>query len=378
MDAIELLSDYADYLREKKDQGKKIIGFMGHDNIPEELLDAAGFIPLRMIFAGNDDLMHASNDYLPPSTCSFAQSCIGLFSLKPSQYHFLNLIDHFLVSNHCVSDICTSEIITKYFKIPRLNFYISYTQDPEALKYFKLELLDLKQQLEKLIGREIKKQDIIESIRKYNLFKKKLSDINDLDISGVDKLKIFQKAILYGPVILPELEDFIQANNPNHAQNSKDSVDIFFTGCSIFIGDYLINLIEESGGDIKYFDTWVGDAYFSQVFEEEEITSNDDPLDFFVQRFENNKNGDHTVPYYFENKVTQIKEIIKEHQEKKGKKLRVINHIIKFCDHINIFQSFLKKELQEEGIQVLNLERDYSRANRGQLSTRVEAFMEMM
>ena len=148
MDVIELLSDYANYLREKKDQGKKIIGFMGHDNIPEELLDAAGFIPLRMIFAGNDDLMNASNDYLPPSTCSFAQSCIGLFSLQPSQYNFLNLIDQFIVSNHCVSDICTSEIITKYFNISRLNFYVSYTQGPEALKYFKLELLDLKQQLD--------------------------------------------------------------------------------------------------------------------------------------------------------------------------------------------------------------------------------------
>ena len=174
------------------------------------------------------------------------------------------------------------------------------------------------------------------------------------------------------------LEDFIQANTTNQTQDSKDSVDIFLTGCSIFIGDYLIDLIEESGGDIKYFDTWIGDAYFSQVFEEEEITSNDDPLDFFVYRFKNNKNGDHTVPHYFENKVSQIKEIIKEHQKKKGRKLGVINHIIKFCDHINIFQSFLKKELQEEGIQVLNLERDYSRANRGQLSTRVEAFMEMM
>jgi len=378
MDVLELLSDYANYLREKKDQGKKIIGFMGHDNIPEELLDAAGFIPLKMIFAGNDDLMNASNDYLPPSTCSFAQSCIGLFSLNPSQYNFLNLIDQFIVSNHCVSDICTSEIITKYFNISRLNFYVSYTQGSEALKYFKLELVDIKHQLEKLIGREIRKQDIIESIKKYNSFKKKLSEINDLDISGSEKLKIFQKAILYGPVILPELDDFIQANRENQARKSKNSVDILFTGCSIFIGDYLIDLIEDSGGDIKYFDTWVGEAYFSQVYEEEDITSNDDPLDFFVQRFKNNKNGDHMVPNYFENKVAQIKEIIKKHQEENGKKLGVINHIIKFCDHINIFQSFLKKELQEEGIQVLNLERDYSRANRGQLSTRVEAFMEMM
>ncbi|GAJ20858.1 unnamed protein product, partial [marine sediment metagenome] len=48
------------------------------------------------------------------------------------------------------------------------------------------------------------------------------------------------------------------------------------------------------------------------------------------------------------------------------------------CDHISLMSSFLKDRLQEKGIQVLNLERDYSRANRGQLSTRIEAFLEMM
>ncbi|MCP4762332.1 MAG: 2-hydroxyacyl-CoA dehydratase, partial [archaeon] len=245
MDVIELLSDYGNYLREKKDQGKKIIAFMGHDNMPEELLDAAGFIPLRMIFAGDDNLMNASNDYLPPSTCSFAQSCIGMFSLKPSKYDFLNLVDQFIVSNHCVSDTCTSEIITKYFNIDRLNFYVSYMQDSEALKYFKLELIDLKENLEKLIGREIRKEDLIESIKKYNKFKKLLAEINDMNIPSAEKLDIFQKAMLYGPVILPELEELIQRNKTKQSPESKESVDIFLTGCSIFIGDYLMDLIEE-------------------------------------------------------------------------------------------------------------------------------------
>ncbi|MCK4688129.1 MAG: hypothetical protein KAT66_08355, partial [Candidatus Lokiarchaeota archaeon] len=85
MDDLEILSEYSLYLKDKKEEGKKVIGFIAHDNMPEELIDAAGFIPLRMIFAGNDELMNASHDYLPPSTCAFAQSSIGLFSLKPSQ-----------------------------------------------------------------------------------------------------------------------------------------------------------------------------------------------------------------------------------------------------------------------------------------------------
>ncbi|NHJ24412.1 MAG: 2-hydroxyacyl-CoA dehydratase [Candidatus Lokiarchaeota archaeon] len=43
-----------------------------------------------------------------------------------------------------------------------------------------------------------------------------------------------------------------------------------------------------------------------------------------------------------------------------------------------MLSTYFKENLQKYGIQVLNLERDYSRANRGQISTRIEAFLEMI
>ena len=375
---LELLADYYEYLRKKKAEGKKIIAFMAHDNIPEEMIDAAGFIPLNLIFGGNDDLMNSSHDYLPISTCAFAQSCIGIFSLKPNEFRFLDLIDYFIVSNHCVSNICAAEIIAKYFSISRLNFYISYTQNDNALKYYKLELLDFKHQLEKIKGSEIKDNDFLESIKKFNEFKKKLSKVNKLKIGGKEKLNIFQKAMLFGPEFLPEIENFIQNNNSNQYQDSNNSKDLILTGCSIFIGDYLIDLIEESGGNIVFFDTWIGSNYFSQILQENILNSSMNPIDMLTYRFKNNIYGDHSVPFYLENKVAQLENIVQNYRQKSDRKLAIINHIIKFCDHISIMSTFLKNVLQEKGIQVLNLERDYSRANKGQLLTRIEAFLEMM
>jgi benzoyl-CoA reductase/2-hydroxyglutaryl-CoA dehydratase subunit BcrC/BadD/HgdB len=375
---LELLADYYEYLRKKKAEGKKIIAFMAHDNIPEEMIDAAGFIPLNLIFGGNDDLMNSSHDYLPISTCAFAQSCIGIFSLKPNEFRFLDLIDYFIVSNHCVSNICAAEIIAKYFSISRLNFYISYTQNDNALKYYKLELLDFKHQLETIKGSEIKDNDFLESIKKFNVFKKKLSKVNKLKIGGKEKLNIFQKAMLFGPEFLPEIENFIQNNNSNQYQDSNNSQDLILTGCSIFIGDYLIDLIEESGGNIVFFDTWIGSNYFSQILQENILNSSMNPIDMLTYRFKNNIYGDHSVPFYLENKVAQLENIVQNYRQKSDRKLAIINHIIKFCDHISIMSTFLKNVLQEKGIQVLNLERDYSRANKGQLLTRIEAFLEMM
>ncbi len=378
MDNLELLSEYTAFLREKKEEGKRIIAFISHDNIPEELLDAGGFIPLRLIFAGNDELMDASHDYLPPSTCAFAQSCIGLFSTKPNQYRFLDLVDYFIVSNHCVSDICASEIISKYFDIPRLNFYIAYTNNDNSLKYFKLELFELKKQLEKINGNEIKDEDLKESIKKYNLFKKKLLSFSFLNIKGSEKLKIIQKAILYGPIFLPKLESYILKYRENQIQNSTNSKHILITGGSVFINDNLIDLIEEGGGNVIFFDTWVGDNYYSQIFEDKILESIQNPYDLLTHRFKNNIFGDHSVPNFLENKISQIEKVYQDYFEKTGRKLGIINHIIKFCDHISLMSTHLKNKLQEKGIQVLNLERDYSRAIRGQLTTRIEAFLEMI
>ena len=379
MQNLEFLSDFSLYLREKKTEGKSIIGFISHDNVPEELFDAAGFIPLRLIFAGNDELMTASHDYLPPSTCAFAQSCIGLFSLKPNYFRFLDLIDYFLVSNHCVSDICASEIISKCFNIPRINFYIAYIRDKNSLSYLKLELKELKKKIEGIKGIKINDEDLFNSIRKYNQFKKKLIEFNDLAIKGSIKLRTIQQAMLFGPVFLPKLENVIQ----NYKENSinlisNDSKNIILTGCSIFINDYLIDLIEEGGGNIIFFDSWIGNNYFSQVLDDNLIENEKDPLNVFIQRYNDNIYGDHTVPHFLENKITQILDIYQKFKKKTGKSLGVINHIIKFCDHISIMSSFFKNKLQEQGIAVLNLERDYSKANKGQLSTRIEAFLEMM
>jgi len=373
----DFLSDFFEFLRQKKESRVKIASFIAHDNIPEEILDASGFYPIRMMFAGNDELMDASHDFLPPSTCAFTQSCIGLFSTKPSEFRFLELVDYVIVSNHCVSDICGSEIISKYCNVARINFYIPYTKNENSLKYFRLELMDFKKQLEKITSTEINANTLMESIRKYNNFKIKLQELNELKILGSKKLSILQKAMLYGPSYSDEVSKFIESNKDNQECELKNK-DVILTGCSVFINDKLVEIIEEGGGNVLFFDTWIGNHYASQIFKEDFLNSLKDPYEFFVERFRQNILSDHSVPHFLDNKISQIVALNKKYKEGKGKSFGVINHIIKFCDHFSMLSTYFKENLQKYGIQVLNLERDYSRANRGQISTRIEAFLEMI
>lgn len=371
---VELLSEYKDFLLRKKEEGSQIVAFLAHDNIPEELIHAAGLVPLRMIFAGNQELMNSSHEYLPASTCSFAQSCIGLFSMKPSTFEFLEEVDYFIVSNHCVSDICASEIISKYFFIPRINFYVPYSISETSMKYYREELSLFKKELESVSEKPISDEDIIESIKQYNELKNLLSELAMTCMNGVEKLKIFQRAILFGVDYIPDLK--ITIKEAKKTQNSNNAKNLILTGCSIFVGDFLIDIIQESGANIVLFDTWVGRGYYSQVISEKDIREVKDPLELFVKRFKDNIHGDHVVPNFLTNKVNLLSAEVKNYNH--GSKIAIINHIIKFCDHITMFQSLLKEELQQKGIPVLNLERDYSKANRGQLTTRIEAFLEML
>jgi benzoyl-CoA reductase/2-hydroxyglutaryl-CoA dehydratase subunit BcrC/BadD/HgdB len=377
MDFNNLLTEFSLFLKEKKQEGYKVASFLAHDNIPEELLDAAGIFPLRLMFGGNDELMNTSHDFLPPSTCAFTQSIIGLFSLKPSQYQFLDLIDYFIVSNHCVSDICGSEVITKYFNIPRLNFYLPYTKNQNSLKYFKLELIDFKEQIEKIVNKDITDEELLESIKKYNNFKLKLLELNSLNVIGSKKLEMIQIAMLYGPSSIEKISEFIERNKQNQ-KKLNNLKNIILTGCSIFLNDNIIELIEDAGGNVVFFDTWIGNHYYSQTFNNKTLNSISSPYNLLIERFKRNKLSDHSIPNFLEYKVNQIEEINKSYKEKKGQDLGVINHIIKFCDHFSMLSTYFKEKLQKKGLQVLNLERDYSRANRGQLSTRIEAFLEMI
>ncbi|GAG91076.1 unnamed protein product, partial [marine sediment metagenome] len=98
----------------------------------------------------------------------------------------------------------------------------------------------------------------------------------------------------------------------------------------------MVDLIEEGGGNIVFFDTWIGNHYYSQTIDENILKSEKSPLDLLVLRFKNNIYGDHSVPNYLEHKVSIIEDYYHSYKKKNGKRLGVINHIIKFCDHISL------------------------------------------
>jgi len=56
----------------------------------------------------------------------------------------------------------------------------------------------------------------------------------------------------------------------------------------------------------------------------------------------------------------------------------VLYHCLKFCDQYQYDYPILKKRLESRGIPVIRIETDYQASDSGQLSTRIEAFTELL
>ena len=138
----ELYDELGDFLNNQKSEGKKIIAHFGHEFVPHELIEAAGAVPLNLMFAGNEDLMQIGADFLNPTMCSYARSIIGMFDKKEEDrsYEFLKYIDGIIISNYCTANLLVSESISKNFKVKGIEFFVPYMQKTKHKIYYQEQL----------------------------------------------------------------------------------------------------------------------------------------------------------------------------------------------------------------------------------------------
>ncbi|MFX1453703.1 MAG: 2-hydroxyacyl-CoA dehydratase subunit D [Promethearchaeota archaeon] len=352
MDKNEILEQ----LENQKESGKKIIGVFPHQMIPEEIIFASGAIPLRLSFFGPEEICMKGTEYLTPATCPLARSSIGFFEDKNPIFA---LIDGFIGGNYCNGDLCASEYIAKYFNVPLIHFTIPWVNNLHAIKFYKNLLIEFKENLEKITHIQISDEILINSIQIYNQIRKKLQEIVPKIGMGFQFQNILNQLYLLGPEIF--LHQFEKKENIQEPQDLKK--DIAFTGSYVAIDDFILELIENCGFNIKYNDS-------ESIFYFEKEIPIDDPYsalsEFYLQHHYSSR------MFKSEPRIDQLVSKIK-YNGIKG----IIFHVLKFCDPYIATKKDVIDYLKEQGLVVLELERDYDQ-NIGQLKTRIEAFKEML
>ncbi|MDM8161618.1 double-cubane-cluster-containing anaerobic reductase [Labilibaculum sp. K2S] len=363
-------------LRDEQEAGRKIIGSFCVF-VPEELVLAAGCTSVGLC-AGADFAQEEVEKVLPRNTCSLIKSFFGFKLGKVCPY--MEVSDLIVGENTCDGKKKSFEIFSQM--VP--NFFqmdLPQNKAPMARKLLKHEYEAFVAKLEEMTGKRIGVEDLKQGIATVNAKRNALARLSKLrmanpsPISGLDALLINQIAFLDNPVrftekvnvLCDELELLVKENKGVKVENAPRVV---ISGCPMAIPNWKVPaVIEATGAVIVGEESCIGERGQRNTTDDSADTV-DGLIDAVVDRY---FKIDCAVFTPNQERVEHIKEMAKNTNAD-----GVIHYGLQFCQPY-IMESFsVEKSLEKDGVSVLRLETDYSQEDMGQLSTRVEAFVEII
>ncbi|MBU1194808.1 MAG: 2-hydroxyacyl-CoA dehydratase family protein [Proteobacteria bacterium] len=345
---------------------KKIIGYMC-SYVPEELIHAAGFHPMRL-FSSKSDIVLAEN-HLQAYCCSPVRGV-----LENSLSGRLDFLSGAVFPHTCDS-------IQRLSDIWRMNNRYEFFWDvvwpaklntQSALTYMKDVLIKFRQDLENACGTSISDETLHDSILTYNTIRKKLSRIYELNaqnpgiLNACDLLAIVKGTMIMdrdtAAMLLNTIVDQLEKKQPP----DKPVKRIIIAG-GICDSPDVYTIIEAAGGCVVADDLCTGQRWFKELTDE-----TTDPISALVKRYSQRlpcpakhngltKRGDHLVQLCQTHKADGI-----------------VFMLLKFCDPHGFDYPYLKETLDKHHIKSILCELDDQQQNSGQLSTRIETFIHMI
>jgi benzoyl-CoA reductase/2-hydroxyglutaryl-CoA dehydratase subunit BcrC/BadD/HgdB len=367
MDPTVIINEAIQSLKNHKDNGAKIVGVVQHGIFPDELVLAAGAVPLHLILGGKDE-QEIGDQYLSSTTCPFGRSTLGFLEKRHPLY---SLIDSMIVGTFC-NGVQNISNYLHYFQIPAIPLIVPHGRSDSAFNFYLNELKKIQMYLESLTGNKITSESLSAAISSYNEMRDLLRQINlfrkqdNPPVCGLTIHQLVWKASLVGPhIMIPELRKVLTEIKRNPSNHS--GIRVFLTGSGITLGDSIVEIIEDNcEGVIVADDLWSASDYF---LEDVDLT-NPDPLKALVERYLRKNLCGRMIP---DTRIPKILELYKTFQAS-----GIINHTLKFCDSYSNLKPEFRKKMTRHGISVLGLDRDYAESNIGQVQTRIEAFLEMI
>jgi benzoyl-CoA reductase/2-hydroxyglutaryl-CoA dehydratase subunit BcrC/BadD/HgdB len=358
-----------DYVKAWKADGGPVVGyFCAH--APEELLWAAGVLPVRMRGTGSEDTSEA-DQYLGPTNCSFVRHTLSRV-LKGD----LAFLDGLLTSNSCdhirrLFEICTSTKVVSFCH----HLDVPHISSEASLKRLTEQLRVLKQRLESFFAVTISEQKLADAVRLYNQTRALLSRASRLraeDPPRATGSEILSMAVAAQSMpkdrLNPLLEQRLEELEARKAAAAGTGPRLMVIGGVLDDPGYL-EVIELLGARIVADQLCCVSKTFSDPTDE-----GIDPIEAIAKRMLERMPCPRMVSDY-PSRLNNIREAVTQYRVD-----GIVCQRLKFCDlwggEVEMLRRSLKKDLR---IPLLVLERDYLTASSiGQLRTRAQAFLESL
>lgn len=356
---------YNPYLEEYKDKGGKVIGCLYH-YIPEELITAAGLLPIRMRATGStqDEL---SEKCFTQINCSFVRH---LFDSGVRGR--LDFLDGVVTVNSCDHLRRFFENWEKEIKTPYMHFLIfPKKRGKEQVERYHRELEFFKKSLEESFGVKITDVKLSEAIKLHNETRKLQRRIYELrrqespKITGADLHAVMVVAESMPRKIYNDLLKELIADLEAFEGYKNYGARLVVVGGEIDEPKFLEAI--ESQGCIVVDDS-LGYGYRAIAVD---VREDRDPLTALAQYQVVERPACPRIC----GTTFERDELIKNITERSNAS-GVISVRLPFCDEWSFEQVNLMKYLKPLGIPHMPLDVEYILEGTGQLKTRVQAFVE--
>ncbi|MGC9022698.1 MAG: double-cubane-cluster-containing anaerobic reductase [Dissulfurimicrobium sp.] len=362
-------------LLKAKEEGKKVFGVFCVF-VPEELILAAGGVCVGLC-AGAEAGFDLAEQHLPKNTCALIKSFFGfrLAKLCP----FTAACDLVIGETTCDGKKKAYEIFNGLQ--PTYVMEVPQTKSEAAKALFRAEMERVKSKIEEVSGKKITAEGLNEAIKVINSRRRALTRLNNLrkadpaPISGLDALLINQIAFYDEPVRFTEAVETLCDELEERVKNGEGAASgkarrILISGCPMAVPNWKVPFVVEGTGAVIVGEESCVGVRHTRNLVAEDLSDLNEMLDAVTERYfkidcatftPNNERQAHIV------------EMTKEFKAQ-----GVIHYAIQFCQPYTIEARRVEERLDNEGINYLRLETDYSMEDMEALKTRVEAFLEVL
>jgi len=344
--------------------------------VPEEIIRAAGAWSVGLC-AGAEFGYEEVERIMPRNTCALIKSFMGFKLTRVCPY--IQESDLVVGETTCDGKKKAYELLGELHNVYVME--LPQMKRPEDVAFYRGELSELRGRLEQMTGKTITAESLKTGIKEVNDKRRALQRIaatraaSPSPISGKDALLATQVAF-YDDVprytasmnaLADELEKRV-ADGVGVAPASAQR--ILVTGTPMALPNWkLHDIIEKSGGIVVGEEMCTGSRYYDALVSEDGETV-EEMFDAIAAKY-----MDINCACFTPNQA-RMDDIVRMAKEYNAD--GIIDYALSFCTPYQMEAFTVEKTAQDAGIPIMKIETDYSAEDMGQLSTRVEAFLEMI
>jgi len=349
-----------------KKAGKKVIAFEC-TYVPEEIIHAAGALPVRLVGNPQTQNYDEANAYMYQNTCSFIRNCLQL--VLENRYAFL---DGFAAGSTCDCSRCLADV-WEHHKFTGFMHTIGVPRkiSPAAYELYELELKRFIDRLSEYLDVSITSEALQKSIIIYNKRRELLRELYKLNklefppLAGSELMSILNASVCIPPEQFNSLLERLLRELKTSPRQVKGKFRIMLGGSPLNNPDF-IKAIEEHGGLIVIDELCTGVRYWW-----EGVDDDPDPVNALSRRYLHNFACPRMEPS--DDRLQRIARLVRDYRVE-----AVIAQIVRYCVPQAMEQPLVRDVLHEMHLPVLELDVEYGMGGTGQITTRIQAFFEML